>query len=209
MLAVHRPSSAVTDGDSVQVPMMIASFQKRFPSLSRDTTAASFHTHEVGPNQCCSAVIQEISAPISAVWSVVRRFDNPQAYKHFLKSCNVIGGDGGNVGSLRQVHVVSGLPAASSTERLDILDDERHVISFSVVGGDHRLSNYRIWKLGQFDGFITDSVNPWSCQPIRGEGDRISRMMEHIASIVSNNKRSTTMKFGIPPVSMDITFGIA
>ncbi|KAF8053533.1 hypothetical protein N665_1403s0002 [Sinapis alba] len=143
LIAVHRPSSAVTDGDSVQVPTMIASFQKRFPSLSRDTTAARFHTHEVGPNQCCSAVIQEISAPISTVWSVVRHFDNPQAYKHFLKSCSVIDGDGGNVGSLRQVHVVSGLPAASSTERLDILDDERHVISFSVVGGDHRLSNYR------------------------------------------------------------------
>ncbi|KAL0666404.1 hypothetical protein Bca4012_029108 [Brassica carinata] len=143
MLAVHRPSSAVSNGDTVQIPMMVASFQKRFPSLSRDTTAARFHTHEVGPNQCCSAVVQEISAPISTVWSVVRRFDNPQAYKHFLKSCSVIGGDGGNVGSLRQVHVVSGLPAASSTERLDILDDERHVISFSVVGGDHRLSNYR------------------------------------------------------------------
>ncbi|CAF2094820.1 unnamed protein product [Brassica rapa subsp. narinosa] len=96
MLAVHRPSSAVSNGDSVQIPMMIASFQKRFPSLSRDTTAARFHTHEVGPNQCCSAVIQEISAPITTVWSVVRRFDNPQAYKHFLKSCSVIGGDGGN-----------------------------------------------------------------------------------------------------------------
>nr|GEV82928.1 protein trichome birefringence-like 34 [Tanacetum cinerariifolium] len=39
--------------------------------------------------------------------------------------------------------VVVGLPAARSTERLEILDDERHVISFSVVGGDHRLANYR------------------------------------------------------------------
>ena len=42
-----------------------------------------------------------------------------------------------------QVHVVSGLPAENSTERLEILDDERHVISFRVVGGDHRLHNYR------------------------------------------------------------------
>ncbi|EFH70558.1 hypothetical protein ARALYDRAFT_892080 [Arabidopsis lyrata subsp. lyrata] len=69
---------------------MIVSFQKLFPSLSRDSTTARFHTHEVDPNQCCSAVIQEISAPISTVWSVVHRFDNPQAYKHFLKSCSVI-----------------------------------------------------------------------------------------------------------------------
>lgn len=103
---------------------------------------ARHHTHEVGPNQCYSAVIQEIAAPVSTVWSVVRRFDSPQAYKHFVKSCHVIVGDG-DVGSLREVRVISGLPANSSTERLEILDDERHVISFSMVGGDHRLSNYR------------------------------------------------------------------
>lgn len=100
------------------------------------------HTHMVDPNQCCSAVVQTIEAPIPTVWSVVRRFDNPQAYKHFVRSCHVIEGDG-NVGSLRQVHVVSGLPAGSSTERLEILDEEDHVLSFSVVGGDHRLRNYR------------------------------------------------------------------
>ncbi|KAL8205379.1 hypothetical protein R6Q57_008930 [Mikania cordata] len=87
-------------------------------------------------------IIQSISAPVETVWSVVRRFDNPQAYKHFLKSCNVVLGDG-DVGSVREVQVVSGLPAWSSMERLEILDDERHVISFSVVGGDHRLKNYR------------------------------------------------------------------
>lgn len=101
------------------------------------------HTHAVGSDQCCSAVIQHIAAPIAAVWSVVRRFDSPQAYKHFVKSCRVIGGDGADIGSLREVSVVSGLPAARSTERLEILDEERHVISFSVVDGDHRLANYR------------------------------------------------------------------
>ncbi|KAM7526528.1 hypothetical protein LguiA_016430 [Lonicera macranthoides] len=101
-----------------------------------------YHIHVLGPNQCCSAVIQQISAPLSTVWSVVRRFDNPQAYKHFVKSCHVTVGEG-SVGTLREVHVISGLPAANSTERLEILDDERHVISFSVVGGDHRLANYR------------------------------------------------------------------
>nr|GMC99720.1 abscisic acid receptor PYL4-like [Ipomoea batatas] len=105
-------------------------------------TVARYHAHPVGPNQCCSAVIQRISAPVSTVWSVVRRFDNPQAYKHFVKSCDVIVGDG-DVGTLREVRVISGLPAGSSTERLEILDEERHVISFSVVDGDHRLANYR------------------------------------------------------------------
>ncbi|XP_059296475.1 abscisic acid receptor PYL4 [Lycium ferocissimum] len=119
--------------------------QRRMPipcSTEVPDSVARYHTHPVGPNQCCSAVIQRITAPVSTVWSVVRRFDNPQAYKHFVKSCHVIVGDG-DVGTLREVRVISGLPAASSTERLEILDDERHVISFSVIGGDHRLANYR------------------------------------------------------------------
>ncbi|GAB4831984.1 Abscisic acid receptor pyl4 [Ancistrocladus abbreviatus] len=106
-------------------------------------TLFSFHSHSLGPNQCSSAVIQSISAPVPIVWSLVRRFDNPQAYKHFLKSCHIILGDGLQIGTLREVRVVSGLPASSSTERLEILDDEHHIISFSVVGGEHRLQNYR------------------------------------------------------------------
>ncbi|KAK2982478.1 hypothetical protein RJ640_026321 [Escallonia rubra] len=112
------------------------------PAEAIPENAVHHHTHAARPNQCCSAVVQAIAAPVSTVWSVVRRFDNPQAYKHFLKSCHVIVG-GGEVGTLREVLVVSGLPAASSTERLDILDDERHIMSFSIVGGDHRLNNYR------------------------------------------------------------------
>ncbi|KAJ7537400.1 hypothetical protein O6H91_11G004700 [Diphasiastrum complanatum] len=49
----------------------------------------------------------------------------------------------GKVGSMRHYTVVSGLPAASSTERLEVLDDEKHVLSFKIVGGEHRLRNYR------------------------------------------------------------------
>ncbi|KAK7294749.1 hypothetical protein RJT34_17645 [Clitoria ternatea] len=112
------------------------------PTTAVPDAVACYHTHAVSANQCCSAVVQEIAAPVSTVWSVVRRFDNPQAYKHFVKSCHVILGDG-DVGTLREVHVISGLPAAVSTERLEVLDDERHVISFSMIGGDHRLTNYR------------------------------------------------------------------
>lgn len=128
-----------------QPPTATTNFLRRTPLPNASQVAdsvARYHTRVVGPNQCCSAVIQEIFAPVSTVWSIVRRFDSPQAYKHFVKSCRVILGDG-NVGTVREVQVISGLPAATSTERLEILDEERHVISFSVVGGDHRLSNYR------------------------------------------------------------------
>lgn len=122
---------------------MCHDYPKRTPlACPVPEAAALYHTYAVGPNQCCSAVVQRIDAPVSTVWSFVRRFDNPQAYKHFVKSCHVLAG-GGDVGTLREILVVSGLPAGKSTERLEILDDERHVISFSVVGGDHRLANYR------------------------------------------------------------------
>eukprot|EP00250_Pteridium_aquilinum_P012044 c20473_g2_i2 orf=257-919(+) len=99
-----------------------------------------YHSHIVALGQSCSMVAQRIKAPVEVVWSVVRRFDNPQAYKHFISSCFMQGD--GQVGSTREVRVVSGLPAATSTERLEVLDEERHVLSFKVVGGQHRLRNY-------------------------------------------------------------------
>ncbi|XP_057519321.1 abscisic acid receptor PYL4-like [Amaranthus tricolor] len=112
------------------------------PDFKVPDDVVRYHAQTVNSDQCSSAVVQEISAPVSTVWSVVRRFDAPQVYKHFVRSCDVISGDG-DVGTLRRVRVVSGLPAATSDERLEILDDDRHVISFSIVGGDHRLSNYK------------------------------------------------------------------
>lgn len=128
-----------------EVPAAAAGCNQAFRQESAEEVpehVARCHTHAFATNQCCSAVTKHISAPVSTVWSVVRRFDNPQAYKHFVKSCQVVGGDGA-VGSLREVRVISGLPAVFSTERLEILDDERHVMSFSVIGGIHRLANYR------------------------------------------------------------------
>lgn len=138
-LLLQRINNQTPNNNSKQSQM-----PRRMPLIPGDF--ARYHTHPVTPSQCCSAMIQQIAAPISTVWSVVRRFDNPQAYKHFVKSCQLVGGGGNganNVGTLRDVHVISGLPAAHSRERLEILDDERHIMSFSVVGGDHRLANYR------------------------------------------------------------------
>lgn len=43
------------------------------------------------------------------------------------------------IGSVREVNVKSGLPATTSTERLEVLDDQEHVLSVKIVGGDHRL----------------------------------------------------------------------
>jgi len=143
--AATASSAAIASGlncpKQSQAPPSAAA--RRLVASSLSDAVARHHAHVAGPNQCCSVVIQAISAPVSSVWAVVRRFDHPQGYKNFVKSCHVITGDGIRVGAVREVRVVSGLPAESSTERLEILDDERHVMSFSMVGGDHRLRNYR------------------------------------------------------------------
>ncbi|XVF89105.1 hypothetical protein PTKIN_Ptkin19aG0103900 [Pterospermum kingtungense] len=102
----------------------------------------TYHKFEPTPNTCTSLTTQRIDAPAQAVWPFLRSFESPQKYKHFIKSCNMSAGDG-SVGSIREVTVVSGLPASTSTERLEILDDENHILSFRVVGGEHRLRNYR------------------------------------------------------------------
>ncbi|KAK9936586.1 hypothetical protein M0R45_013419 [Rubus argutus] len=102
----------------------------------------SHHDQALLPNQCGSSLSQTIDAPLPLVWSIIRQFDNPQAHKQFVKSCTMRAGDAGTAGSIREVIVSSGLPGSSSMERLDKLDDDKHVMNFSIVGGDHRLANY-------------------------------------------------------------------
>ncbi|XP_021912451.1 abscisic acid receptor PYL9 [Carica papaya] len=98
------------------------------------------HRHQPRENQCTSALVKHIKAPVHLVWSLVRRFDQPQRYKPFISRC-VVNGDLG-IGSVREVNVKSGLPATTSRERLEFLDDEEHILGIKIVGGDHRLKNY-------------------------------------------------------------------
>ncbi|KAG0589247.1 hypothetical protein KC19_1G007000 [Ceratodon purpureus] len=100
-----------------------------------------FHKHELQPHQCGSILLQQIKAPVETVWSFARLFDKPQVYKSLIQTCDIIEGDGG-VGTIREIHLVSSIPATSSIERLEILDHEQHIISFKVLTGGHRLQNY-------------------------------------------------------------------
>lgn len=98
------------------------------------------HLHEPRDNQCASSVVKHIKAPVNLVWSLVGRFDQPQKYKPFVSRC-VVKGDLG-IGTVREVNVKTGLPATTSTERLELLDDNEHILGIKIVGGDHRLRNY-------------------------------------------------------------------
>ncbi|XP_059459017.1 abscisic acid receptor PYL2-like [Corylus avellana] len=107
-----------------------------------EPTIKTYHTFEPCHKTCTSLLSIHVDAPASITWPFVRDFGSPQKYKHFIKSCTVVSGNG-EVGSIRDIMVVSGLPASTSTERLEVLDDENRILSFRAVGGDHRLHNYR------------------------------------------------------------------
>ncbi|XP_027769499.1 abscisic acid receptor PYL9-like isoform X2 [Solanum pennellii] len=107
------------------------------------------HRHVLNHNQCSSSLVKRIRAPVNLVWSLVRRFDQPQRYKPFVSRC-VVQGDL-EIGSVREVNVRSGLPATTSKERLELLDDEEHIFGVKIVGGDHRLQiKMELFKLFYF-----------------------------------------------------------
>ncbi|EXB99725.1 hypothetical protein L484_023255 [Morus notabilis] len=139
-MAEENSEETATTSHHLAVPAGLT--QDEFVELTRFVT--EFHTYLVERRrQCSSLLARRIHAPPEIVWSVVRGFDKPQTYKHFIKSCVVKGDFQMAVGATRDVNVISGLPAETSTERLDILDDERRVTGFSIIGGEHRLRNYR------------------------------------------------------------------
>ncbi|RVW56851.1 Abscisic acid receptor PYL5 [Vitis vinifera] len=100
------------------------------------------HLRTVKSNQFTSAYYREIDAPITTMWSILRRFDSPGENKPFIQFCHLASGNG-EVGSIRHLVVHRNLPGKDSIERLDILDDNAYVTGFSIIGGDNNLKNYR------------------------------------------------------------------
>jgi len=169
------------------------------PGLTEDEFAdlvpcvTEFHTYRVTKGQQCSSLLaQKIYAPRAAVWSIVRRFDKPQTYKHFIKSCSVKEGFSLVVGCTRDVNVISGLPAATSTERLDILDDERFVTGFTIIGGEHRLRNYH-------------SVTSLHALPGASEGDERTVVLEsYLVDVPEGNSEEDTRLFADTVVKLNL-----
>jgi abscisic acid receptor (PYR/PYL family) len=93
----------------------------------------------------------------------------------------VVSGNG-MVGSIRDITVVSGLPASTSIERLEVLDDENRILSFRAIGGDHRLHNYH----------SVTSVN----EMVSGEGKVYTIVLEsYVVEIPEGNTAEDTRMF--------------
>ncbi|XP_010538500.1 PREDICTED: abscisic acid receptor PYR1-like [Tarenaya hassleriana] len=183
--------------------------QEEFSELAQ--SIADFHTYRLGPGRCSSLLAQRIQAPPEIVWSVVRRFDKPQAYKHFIKSCVLEEGFEMRVGCTRDVTVISGLPANTSTERLDILDEERRVTGFSITGGEHRLQNYssvttvhgfdrdgRIWSV-VLESYVVDVPEGNTEEDTRLFADTVVKLnLQKLASVTEAMARDFGEAAGSP-----------
>ncbi|KAL6340986.1 hypothetical protein AAG906_032098 [Vitis piasezkii] len=90
------------------------------------------HLRTVKSNQFTSAYYREIDAPITTVWSILRRFDSPGEYKPFIQFCHLASGNG-EVGSIHHLVVHRNLPGKDSIERLDILDDNAYNRSVTTL----------------------------------------------------------------------------
>jgi abscisic acid receptor (PYR/PYL family) len=178
--------------------------QHEFDSLIPFIT--EHHTYLIGSGQCSTLLAQRIHAPPETVWSVVRSFDKPQIYKHFIKSCSVKDGFQMKVGCTRDVNVISGLPAATSTERLDLLDDNLRVTGFSIIGGEHRLTNYRsvtsvhgfdngeIWTV-VLESYIVDVPEGNTEEDTRLFADTVVKLnLQKLASVTEGKNRDSDGK---------------
>jgi hypothetical protein len=97
-------------------------------------------------------LMERINAPTILVWSVVWRFDKPETYNPFIRSCSIKKKGEIKTGCVREVKVTTGLPAKNSVECLEILDEQNHVLSFKIMGVDHRLRDYQsVISLNEFD----------------------------------------------------------
>lgn len=115
------------------------------------------------------------------VWSLVRRFDQPQRYKPFVSQC-IVKGDL-NIGSVREVNVKSGLPATTSTERLELLDDQEHILGVKFVGGDHRLKVsilVHFWVFSLLKYFVNGEHSSMEVRVIRQQYIRLKTTLDNL-----------------------------
>lgn len=57
----------------------------------------------------------------------------------------------GKMGIIRKVNAISRLPTITIIQHLEIVYEESHIISFNVLGGEHKVKNYfSMTKLNKF-----------------------------------------------------------
>ncbi|KAI5437058.1 MLP-like protein 423 [Lathyrus oleraceus] len=81
----------------------------------------------------------ELKSNADKYWQTIRDSTTifPKAFPHDYKSIDVLEGDGKAPGSVRHFHYAEGSQLAkSSKERIEAADDEKKIVTYSIVEGD-------------------------------------------------------------------------
>ncbi|KZV50665.1 MLP-like protein 423 [Dorcoceras hygrometricum] len=80
----------------------------------------------------------EAKSDAHKIWDFVKNFHLicHDAFPQFYDSVETLEGDGSSTGTVRIIRYVPGIPITNIKERLDLVDDENKIISYTFLDGD-------------------------------------------------------------------------
>ncbi|XP_073283458.1 MLP-like protein 423 [Primulina huaijiensis] len=87
---------------------------------------------------CTFSVEFEAKSDAQKIWDFVKNFHIicRKAFPQVFDSVEVVEGDGNSTGTVRVIKYVPGIPVTNIKEKLDLVDDEKKIISYTFLGGD-------------------------------------------------------------------------
>ncbi|KAL5974327.1 hypothetical protein ACLOJK_030991 [Asimina triloba] len=90
----------------------------------------------------------EVKSAVDKYWAAIKDSTNlfPKIFPQQYQSIEVVEGDGVSVGSVRLVKFGEGIPVITcSKEKIDVSDEEKKLVSYSVIDGD-LINLYKTFK---------------------------------------------------------------
>ncbi|XP_073135629.1 MLP-like protein 423 [Henckelia pumila] len=87
---------------------------------------------------CTFSVDFDAKSDAQKIWDFVKNFHIicSDAFPQVFDKVEVHEGDGSSTGTVRTIKYVTGIPVSNIKERLDLVDDEKKIISYTFLGGD-------------------------------------------------------------------------
>ncbi|KAI5014779.1 hypothetical protein ZWY2020_056169 [Hordeum vulgare] len=84
-------------------------------------------------------LVVEVKSPADKLWTAMRESTElfPKIFPEQYKSIETVEGDGKSAGTVRLIKYTEGVPMVTfAKEKVEVADDEKKVVSYSVVDGE-------------------------------------------------------------------------
>eukprot|EP00897_Mesotaenium_endlicherianum_P009879 jgi/Mesen1/891/ME000115S00012 len=104
----------------------------------------TLHKHSASQNHVHGMVMQRAYSPPDVVWSYLSKFSRPQCWRSLVLHSEQVYGDVDDtqVGHMRKVTYISGLPGTWDQEMLHTFDEKRGLFGYTVFDGDFNMNAY-------------------------------------------------------------------